>query len=128
MKHFFVLSFYVLALILDSVRAFYFSFIMFENENMLSLYFNIIIAFFSISPILWFTLIIGERYNFRNLKTISLVKFLSILSSMLFLVEIIKKDEVFFHSKTIGKYVFFFLFIDVMMLFFSLFRGVKLCK
>ena len=109
MKHFFVLSFYVLALILDSIRAFYFSFIMFENENMLSLYFNIIIAFFSISPILWFTLIIGERYNFRNLKTISLVKFLSILSSMLFLVEIIKKDEVFFHSKTIGKYVFFFL-------------------
>lgn len=128
MKHFFVLSFYVLALILDSIRAFYFSFIMFENENMLSLYFNIIIAFFSISPILWFTLIIGERYNFRNLKTISLVKFLSILSSMLFLVEIIKKDEVFFHSKAIGKYVFFFLFIDVMMLFFSLFRGVKLCK
>lgn len=127
MQCFLVLSFYVLALVLDSMRAFYFSLSMF-NSGMLSFYSYIVSSFFSLSPILWFTLIIGEKKNIRNLRAISVVKFLSILSSFLFFVDLLKKTDISPLSQSMGVYVFFFLCMDVVMLLFSVFRGGSLCK
>jgi len=127
MQCFLILSFYLLALILDSMRAFYFSFLMF-NSSVLSFYSYIVSSFFSLSPILWFTLIIGEKRYSRNLRSIIMVKFLSILSSFLFLVDMLKKSDASPLSQTMGMYVFFFLCVDFVMLFFSIFREVSLCK
>lgn len=127
MQYFLILAFYVLALILDSMRAFYFSFLMF-NSNILSFYSYAVSSFFSLSPILWFTLITGEKRYVRNLKSISVVKFLSILSSFLFLVDILRKSDISPLSQSMGVYVFFFLCVDFIMLIFSVFREVSLCK
>lgn len=127
MQCFLILAFYVLALILDSMRAFYFSFLMF-NSNILSFYSYAVSSFFSLSPILWFTLITGEKRYARNLKSISVVKFLSILSSFLFLVDMLRKSDISPLSQSMGVYVFFFLCVDFIMLIFSVFREVSLCK
>ncbi len=127
MQCFLVLAFYVLALLVDGMRAFYFSFLMF-NSGVLSFYLYIVSSFFSISPILWFTLIIGEKRYARNLKAISIVKFLSILSSFLFFLDLLRKTDVSPLSQSMGMYIFFFLCIDFVMLFFSIFREVSLCK
>lgn len=127
MQYFLILCFYVLALLLDSMKAFYFSFLMF-NSSVLSFYSYIVSSFFSLSPILWFTLIIGEKRYAKNLKSISLIKFLSILSSFLFLVDMLKKSDISPLSQAMGMYVFFFLCVDFVMLFFSVFREVSLCK
>ena len=127
MQCFLILSFYVLALMLDGMRAFYFSFLMF-NSSVLSFYSYIVSAFFSLSPILWFTLIIGEKRHTKNLKFLSIIKFLSILSGFLFLVDMLKKSDISPLSQTMGIYVFFFLCVDFVMLFFSVFREVSLCK
>lgn len=127
MQCFLILAFYVLALMLDSMRAFYFSFLMF-NSNILSFYSYAVSSFFSLSPILWFTLITGEKRYVRNLKSISVVKFLSILSSFLFLVDILRKSDISPLSQSMGVYVFFFLCVDFIMLIFSVFREVSLCK
>ena len=124
---FLVLSFYVLALVLDSMRAFYFSLSMF-NSGMLSFYSYIVSSFFSLSPILWFTMIIGERRYIRNLKAIAMIKFLSMSSSVLFLLRLFKNTETSPLGEVISMYVFFFLCVDFVMLVFSLFREVSLCK
>lgn len=127
MQCFLILGIYVLALILDGMRAFYFSFLMF-NSGMLSFYSYIVSCFFSLSPILWFTLIIGERKYIKNLRSISMIKFLSILSGSLFLFDLLKKGDITPFSQSIGEHVLFFLFVDFIMLFFSIFREVVLCK
>lgn len=127
MKYFLILSFYVIALVVDSVRAFYFSFLMF-GSGVLSFYMYIVSSFFSLSPILWFTLIIGEKRYIRNLRIISMIKFLSILSGFLFFLNLFKKIDASPIGQAMGMYVFLFLCMDFVMLFFSIFREVSLCK
>ena len=127
MQYFLILCFYVLALLLDSMKAFYFSFLMF-NSCMLSFYSYIVSSFFSLSSILWFTLIIGEKKYVKNLKAISIIKFLSIISSVLYFLDLLKKIDVSPLSQSIGVYMFFFLCMDFVMLFFAMFREVSLCK
>ena len=127
MQCFLILTFYVLALILDGMRAFYFSFLMF-NSDVLSFYSYIVSSFFSFSPILWFTLIIGEKKHIKNLKVISMLKFLSIMSSFLFLLDLSKKSDISSLSRSMITYVLCFLCVDFVMLFFSIFRGGSLCK
>ena len=127
MQYFLVLCFYVLALVLDSVRAFYFSFLMF-NSDVMSFYSYIISSFFSLSPVLWFNLIIREKKYLRNLRAISMIKFLSILSSVLYFLDLLRKVDISPLSQSVGVYIFFFLCVDFVMLFFSIFREVSLCK
>lgn len=127
MQCFLILGFYLLALVVDSMRAFYFSFLMFSS-GVLSFYSYIVSSFFSLSPILWFTLIIGEKKYVRNLKVISMIKFLSILSGFLFFLNLLKKIDTSHVSQNMGMYIFFFLCMDFVMLFFSIFREVSLCK
>ncbi len=127
MQCFLILCFYVLALLLDGMRAFYFSFLMF-NSCMLSFYSYVVSSFFSLSPILWFTLIIGEKKYARNLRAIAMIKFLSIISSVLYFLDLLKKIDVSPLSQSIGVYMFFFLCMDFVMLFFAMFREVSLCK
>lgn len=128
MRRFLVMSFYLLAIILDSMRAFYFSFHIFENETMLSFYSYIIISFLSISPVLWFSLITGEKNARFSFKTISIIKLFSIISALMFFLETIKKDDGFQFLGDMEVYIAFFLIVDVVMLCFSLLRGMKLCK
>lgn len=128
MRRFLLLVFYVLALLLDSVRAFYFSFSMIESRNMLSFYLYVVISFFAISPVLWFSLILDEKKMSSSLRTIVLVKFLSILSVVLFLLEDMKKDQSLPNTESVGTYVIFFLCVDSLMLIFSLVRRMRLCK
>ena len=123
MQYFLILCFYVLALLLDSMKAFYFSFLMF-NSCMLSFYSYIVSSFFSLSSILWFTLIIGEKKYVKNLKAISIIKFLSIISSVLYFLDLLKKIDV----SPLSQSMFFFLCMDFVMLFFAIFREVSLCK
>lgn len=128
MRRFLVMSFYLLAIILDSTKAFYFSFHMFESEAMLSFYSYIIVSFLSISPVLWFSLITAEKSARFSLKTLSLVKCFSVISSILFLLEVMKKDDGLLFLEEIGVYITFFLCVDFVMLCFAIFRGMKLCK
>lgn len=128
MRRFLILGFYVLAIILDSMRAFYFSFHIFESEAMLSFYSYIIISFLSISPVLWFSLITAERRARLSLRTISMIKSFSVISAILFLLETIKKQDAFLFLGEVSVYIVFFLCVDVVMLCFALFRGMKLCK
>lgn len=128
MRRFLVMSFYLLAIILDSMRAFYFSFHIFESETMLSFYSYIIISFLSVSPVLWFSLITAERSARFSLKTITLVKCFSIISAILFLLEDMKKDDGLLFLEDVGIYISFFLCIDIIMLCFAMLRGMKLCK
>ena len=128
MRRFLLLIFYILALLLDSVRAFYFSFAITEGQNMLSFYVYIVISFFSISPILWFSLILDEKKMAMSFRAITLVKFLSIISIILFLLEDIKQDYELPYTENVGRYFLLFLCIDALMLVFSLVRRMRLCK
>jgi|GEM_PF-1033348 len=128
MRRFLLLIFYVLALLLDSIRAFYFSFSIFEGQDMLSFYVYIIISFFAISPVLWFSLILNEKKMITSLRAITLVKFFSILSIVLFFIDDMKRDPDLPYTESVGTYFIFFLCVDSLMLIFSLFRRMRLCK
>ncbi len=127
MRRVLVLSFYLVALILDSIRAFYFSFYMFANDGFLHVHSYFALAFFSLTPVLWFSLIAGEKNGFHFLKTISLIKLFSMLSTIVFFLLKMKRDEMLL-SQGVYKAVLFFLCVDLLMLLFSLFRGYKLCR
>lgn len=127
MQRFVVLSFYLLALILDSIRAFYFSFSIFASQDALQLYSYLALSFLSAMPVLWFSLIVGERRAPHALQTLLMLKFFSMLSSVLFLSEKFKREG-FPLLQEDEVHVLFFLCADFVMLLFALFRGGKLCR
>ena len=122
-----VLSFYVLSLLLDAMRAFYLSFLMFSSQSITPPYSYIVLSFFSLSPVLWFSLIIAEERG-APLRMMSLIKIFSVVSTLLFFLEEIRGQSVVSDMRNMSVYFLLFLCIDCVMLCFSLVRRRSLCK
>ena len=128
MQRVLVLSFYVLSLLVDAVRAFALSFAMFSSQAVLPPYSYVVLSFFSLSPVLWFSLIIADEKDGSTLKMLSLIKIFSVFSAFLFFVEGMKDSSVVSDAENLTLYSLLFVCIDFLMLSFAFFRRRVLCK
>ena len=131
MQRILVLSFYVLSLLLDALRAFICSFLIFSSQSVSPPYSYIILSFFSLPPVLWFSLIIADEKDGSTLRMLSLIKMFSVFSALLFLIKAIEElenESIIPDKENLILYSLLFFCIDFVMLFFVFFRRRALCK
>ena len=128
MQRVLVLFFYVLSLLVDAVRAFGISFLMFTSQSVAPPYSYIILSFLSLPPVLWFSLIIADEKDGSTLRMLSLIKIFSVCSALLFFLEKLKSSSLFPDTENLVIYSLLFLCMDSVMLFFAFFRRRVLCK
>ena len=128
MQRVLVLFFYVLSLLVDAVRAFGISFLMFTSQSVAPPYSYIILSFLSLPPVLWFSLIIADEKDGSTLRMLSLIKIFSVVSAFLFFIEETKNSNLIPDIEHLQLYSLLFLCIDFVMLSFAFFRRRVLCK
>ena len=123
-----VLLFYVLSLLVDATRAFALSFVIFASQAVFPPYSYVVLSFFSLPPVLWFSLIIADEEDGSTLRMLTVIKIFSVFSSLLFLIEQARGASLASYGEHLRLYSLLFLCIDCLMLSFVFLRRRVLCK